>query len=70
MTRDEYFEKIAEMWKEHARAADDMIYNGDLFEQGFHAFVANALNQAMLDSTHRDEFAAVLFKVEGADEIG
>jgi hypothetical protein len=61
MTKQEYFDRIAKMWKEHADAADTLAAEcGDLHEEGFHAFVANALSSAMFRSQHRAQHSAAV----------
>ena len=61
MTRQEYFEKIAQEWKKYADAADRLAAEcGDMHEEGFHAFMANAISSAMHRSQHQKEHSAAV----------
>jgi len=65
MDRKGYIRKIAETWAEHANAADKIAKGGgDIYEESVHAFLANAINAAILKSKHRAEYLAAMAEVE------
>jgi hypothetical protein len=48
-SREDYARAIAEEWIKHATESDRLATEpGALFEQGFHAFMANAISTEML----------------------
>ena len=54
---DEYISKIIAEFNEHARKADELAANpqvGNLHEEGFHAFMANAISSAVTRSTNQE----------------
>ena len=72
-SRTDYARAIAEEWIKHATEADQLAESnepGALYEQGFHAFMANAINSAAQraapdvraayeDLTHDYEYAKI-----------
>lgn len=52
MTLDEYAQKVAEEWAEHARQADTLAVGGDIYEWTYHAFMANAISMAVVRSSN------------------
>lgn len=59
-SKSEYAKNIAREWLKHATAADEAAETpGALFDQSFHAFMANAINAAVLKAAPdiREQFA-------------
>jgi len=54
---DEYISKIIAEFNKHAQAADAIAADpqvGNLFEEGYHAFMANAISAAVLKSSNKE----------------
>ena len=67
MTHGEYITKIATEWHTHAVAADKLASEcGDLYEESYHAFMANAISSAMYRSKHSTEFRQATQALERA----
>jgi len=52
---DEYISKIIAEFNKHATRADELAANpqiGNLHEEGYHAFMANAISNAVLKSSN------------------
>ncbi|NIV30489.1 MAG: hypothetical protein GWN58_13625 [Anaerolineae bacterium] len=50
----EYAERITAEWTKWATMADELAVTGKLIDQGFAAFMANAINSAVARSSHED----------------
>lgn len=51
-TMEEYAEAIFEQWASHAKMADELAEIGDFYNQGYHAFMANAISCAVARSSN------------------
>ena len=69
---DEYISRIIAEFNKHAQAADAIAADpkiGNLFEEGFHAFMANAISSAVYKHANTSENGRKVFERFQAEAI-